>query len=110
MSSLQQNWRKAQNSFCLEARRVDEGDRGQGGEMTQIIYAHMNKEKYSCHRNKKPPKDSAAHVRAFLSITSLTIDLITRSQQLAGEPGDQLREKANARLSKVTHVYNLSYQ
>jgi hypothetical protein len=28
MSSLQQNWRKGQNRFCLEARGV--GDRGKG--------------------------------------------------------------------------------
>jgi hypothetical protein len=42
MSSLQQNQRKEQNRFCLEARG---GERGQeaGGEMTQTMYAHMNK-------------------------------------------------------------------
>jgi hypothetical protein len=42
MSSLQKNWRKGQNRFCLEARR---GRRqgGQRGEMTQTMYAHMNK-------------------------------------------------------------------
>jgi hypothetical protein len=47
MSSLQQNWRRGQNRFCLEARRVgeDEGVGGQGGGMTQTMYAHMNKEK-----------------------------------------------------------------
>jgi hypothetical protein len=38
LSSLQQNWRKGQNRFCLETR-------GMGGEMTQTMYAHMNKEK-----------------------------------------------------------------
>jgi hypothetical protein len=27
MSTLQQNWRKGQNRFCLDARRV-EGERG----------------------------------------------------------------------------------
>jgi hypothetical protein len=40
--SLQQNWRREQNSFCLEAR----GKRGEGkqeGEMAQTMYAHMNK-------------------------------------------------------------------
>jgi hypothetical protein len=31
MSSLQQNWRKGQNRFCLEAREFGEGDGGAGG-------------------------------------------------------------------------------
>jgi hypothetical protein len=45
MSSLQQNWRKGQNRFCLEARRVGESGREQGigEEMTQTMYAHRNK-------------------------------------------------------------------
>jgi hypothetical protein len=45
MSSLQQNWRRGQNKFCLEVRRVAWKGRGwrQGGEMAQKIYAHMNK-------------------------------------------------------------------
>jgi hypothetical protein len=53
MSSLQQNWRKGQNRFCLEVRGVGgegrgwegAGGRGQGagGEMAQTMYAHMNK-------------------------------------------------------------------
>jgi hypothetical protein len=45
MSSLQQNWRKGQNRFCLEARGVggEGGGRGQWEEMTQIMYAHVNK-------------------------------------------------------------------
>jgi hypothetical protein len=38
MSSLQQNWRKGQNRFCLEAR----GERGEG-EMAQTMYTCMNK-------------------------------------------------------------------
>jgi hypothetical protein len=46
MSSLQQNWRKGQNRFCLEVRRV-EGREGRGGEqgrkLAQTMYAHMNK-------------------------------------------------------------------
>jgi hypothetical protein len=29
MSTLQQNWRKGQNRFCLEARRVEERGREQ---------------------------------------------------------------------------------
>jgi hypothetical protein len=45
MSSLQQNWRSRQNKFCLEVRGVWEKEqiRGLGGEMAQIMYAHMNK-------------------------------------------------------------------
>jgi hypothetical protein len=45
MSSLQQNWRKGQNRFCLEVREVgrEGGDGGHWGEMTQTMYAHMNK-------------------------------------------------------------------
>jgi hypothetical protein len=45
MSSLQQNWRKGQNRFCLEARGVEkmEGARGSGGEMAQTMYAHISK-------------------------------------------------------------------
>jgi hypothetical protein len=44
MSSLQHNWRKGQNKFCLEVRGVGGGRRGggQGREMTQIMYAHVN--------------------------------------------------------------------
>jgi hypothetical protein len=42
MSSLQQNWRKGQNRFYLEARgRWKEA--GTGGEMAQTMYAHVNK-------------------------------------------------------------------
>jgi hypothetical protein len=45
MSSLQQNWRRGQNRFCLEARGWggEEGGGGQGEEMAQTMYAHMNK-------------------------------------------------------------------
>jgi hypothetical protein len=45
MSSLQQNWRKGQNRFCLEVRGVGEreGAGGQGGEMAQTMYTHVNK-------------------------------------------------------------------
>jgi hypothetical protein len=45
MSSLQQNWRRGQNRFCLEARGLGRvgGGRGQGEEMAQTMYAHMNK-------------------------------------------------------------------
>jgi hypothetical protein len=45
VSTLQQNWRKAQNRFCLEGR--GEGERRWGwvqkGEMTQTMFAHLNK-------------------------------------------------------------------
>jgi hypothetical protein len=46
MSSLQQNWRRGKNRFCLEARVVAGGreePEGRGGEMAQTMYAHMNK-------------------------------------------------------------------
>jgi hypothetical protein len=41
MSSLQQNWRKGRNRFCLEAKRVggEEGGGEQGGELAQTMYA-----------------------------------------------------------------------
>jgi hypothetical protein len=48
--SLQQNWRRGQKRFCLEARGVGVDGRGRGGgegggqegEMTQTIYAYIN--------------------------------------------------------------------
>jgi hypothetical protein len=45
MSSLQQNWRKGQNRFCLEVRGLGERKAagGRGREMGQTMYAHMNK-------------------------------------------------------------------
>jgi hypothetical protein len=47
ISTLQQNWRKGQNRFCLEVRGLggDGGARGGGGlrEMAKTMYAHMNK-------------------------------------------------------------------
>jgi hypothetical protein len=47
MSSLQQNWRKGQNKFCVEAQEGEEEMEGEGrrrwGEMTQTMYAHVNK-------------------------------------------------------------------
>jgi hypothetical protein len=44
MSSLQQNWSKGKNRFCLEARGVEGRGKGwgQGGEMAETMYAHMN--------------------------------------------------------------------
>jgi hypothetical protein len=42
MSSLQQNWSKGQNKFCLEVRgerRERVGEEGRGEEMTQILHA-----------------------------------------------------------------------
>jgi hypothetical protein len=42
MSTFQQNWRKGQNRFCLEARGWG-GREGVGTEMMQIMYTHMNK-------------------------------------------------------------------
>jgi hypothetical protein len=51
MFSLQQNWRRGQNRFCLEERGVGIGERGQGqgGKMAQTMYTHMNK----CMNNLK---------------------------------------------------------
>jgi hypothetical protein len=43
ISTLQQNWRKSQNRFCLEARWEERRGWRQGGEMTQTMYAHVNK-------------------------------------------------------------------
>jgi hypothetical protein len=40
---LQQNWRKGQNSFCLELRGGERDGVGNGGEMAQTMYAHINK-------------------------------------------------------------------
>jgi hypothetical protein len=57
MSSLQQNWRKGQNSFFLEAR--EEGGRGRGGRgrgekwlNNVYTYEYMNKEKFLKNKNK----------------------------------------------------------
>jgi hypothetical protein len=45
MSTLQQNWRKGQNRFCLDARGVEERELGrrQGEGMAQTTYTRMNK-------------------------------------------------------------------
>jgi hypothetical protein len=44
ISALQWNWKKV-NRFCLEARGEwgEAVGREQGGEMTQTMYAHVNK-------------------------------------------------------------------
>jgi hypothetical protein len=45
ISTLQWNWRKAQNTFCLEGKE-EEGESGgwrQEGEMTQTMHVHVNK-------------------------------------------------------------------
>jgi hypothetical protein len=44
-SSLQQHWRRRQNSFCLDegSGREREGVGRQGGEIIQTMFAHMNK-------------------------------------------------------------------
>jgi hypothetical protein len=54
MSSLQQNWRKGQNRFCLEVRGVGKRGRGQGagrrnGPNNVWTYEYMNKEKKKAH-------------------------------------------------------------
>jgi hypothetical protein len=49
ISTLQQNWRQVQYRFCLEGREEGEeggggrGGEGQEGEMTQTMYARVNK-------------------------------------------------------------------
>jgi hypothetical protein len=44
LSSLQQNWKKGQNRFCLEAMVGGERRGGKHkGEMAQAMYVHMNK-------------------------------------------------------------------
>jgi hypothetical protein len=50
MSSLQQNWRKGQNRFCLKARGVGGKKRGRGAGRRNdpnnvCTYEYMNKEK-----------------------------------------------------------------
>jgi hypothetical protein len=47
MPSLQQNWRRGQNRFCLQAREVMGRGSGeeQRGEMAQTMYVHMNNNK-----------------------------------------------------------------
>jgi hypothetical protein len=53
MFSLQQNWRRGQNRFCLEARGDgEERAEKQGEEVAQTMYTHMNK----CVNNKKDKK------------------------------------------------------
>jgi hypothetical protein len=47
MSPLQQNWRRRQNRFCLEVRRVGGEGRGRGaGGRDCPMYAQMNKCEY----------------------------------------------------------------
>jgi hypothetical protein len=47
MSSLQQNWRKGQNSFCLEAREVRVmGGAGEKNDPNNVLtHEYMNKKK-----------------------------------------------------------------
>jgi hypothetical protein len=50
MSSLQQNWRKGQNRFCLKMRGVERRGRGRGarernGPNNVCTYEYMNKKK-----------------------------------------------------------------
>jgi hypothetical protein len=46
MSSLQQNWRKGQNTFCLEVREVRRREReGRNDPNNVCTYEKVNKEK-----------------------------------------------------------------
>jgi hypothetical protein len=50
MFSLQENWRTRRwNRFCLEVGKGVKDGGGQGGEVAQTMYTHMNK----CKNNKK---------------------------------------------------------
>jgi hypothetical protein len=55
MSSLQQNWRRGQNRFCLEARNEEREGAGCSGEMAQAMYEHMHNVpcSYSAHENQQ---------------------------------------------------------
>jgi hypothetical protein len=64
MSSLQQNWRKGQNRFCLEVRGVGERGRewevgGKNDPNNVCTYEYMNKEKKQV--TEKKPETSQIH-------------------------------------------------
>jgi hypothetical protein len=73
VSSLQQNWRKGQNRFCLEARRVGRKGQGRGGRTDPnnvCTYEYMNEEKFlKKHMPKKPlyPKKVLRNYNFFTS-------------------------------------------
>jgi hypothetical protein len=55
MSYLQQNWRKGQTRFCLEASTGEEGGVGQGGRndpSNVCTYEYINKEKIPFHTHE----------------------------------------------------------
>jgi hypothetical protein len=65
MSSLQQNWRKGQNGFCLKARGGEEREgadgRGENGPNNVCTYEEMNKKiKYKV--NLKEPSGTYVHL------------------------------------------------
>jgi hypothetical protein len=43
ISTLQRNWGKGQNRFCLEGRAGRGREQGQEGKMIQTMYAHVTK-------------------------------------------------------------------
>jgi hypothetical protein len=56
ISTLQWSWRKAQNRFCLKGRWGEWVGQGQEGEITQTMYAHVNKliiKKFKKHKTRK---------------------------------------------------------
>jgi hypothetical protein len=55
MSSVQKNWRKRQNRFCLEARGVGLGGGacGRGDPNNVCAYEYMNKEKKKQESQRK---------------------------------------------------------
>jgi hypothetical protein len=59
MLSLQQNWTRGQNRFCLEV--MGKGAEA-GGKMAQTMYIHMNK----CINNLKHLKKEYAYYFLFI--------------------------------------------
>jgi hypothetical protein len=43
ISTLQRNWGKGQNRFCLEGSGGRGREQGQEGKIIQTMYAHVNK-------------------------------------------------------------------
>jgi hypothetical protein len=90
MSSLQQNWRKGQNRFCLEAREVggEGGGKGQVGEMTQTMYVHMNKEKKIAKKKRKEKREKVYGMKV--------LEIIMREHtKICAEKGKTVRKDKN---------------
>jgi hypothetical protein len=79
ISSLQQNWRKGQKRFFLDVRglREDGGGGGQGREMAQTMYAHMNK-KTKKKENGYPVPDPN---KIMINVTKEPSDITSKSSK-----------------------------